>query len=758
MKRFICALAFALACCSTVAAEWKPVEGKLMTRWAKDVSPDKAWPEYPRPQMVRKDWTNLNGLWDYAITARDAGQPTKWDGEILVPFAVESALSGVGKAVQPDQKLWYRRTFEAKKPADGGRLLLHFGAVDWQCAVWVNGKEVGQHEGAFDRFTFDITDALNDDSNKEGSASDAKNEIVVAVWDPTDTGNQPRGKQVLKPNGIWYTAVTGIWQTVWLEPVPADHIDSLKIVPDVDASAVRITTNTTSDKSAARNKVRITAKHGDKTASATGPANEPIEVKLDDPQLWSPANPNLYDLRVELLDGDASDGDKVLDAVDSYCGLRKIEVRKDSAGVNRLFLNGQALFQYGPLDQGWWPDGLYTPATDEAMNYDIEMTQKLGMNMARKHTKYECDRWYYHCDKAGLLVWQDMPSGDSDRTPESRANYRRELKLMIDDLHNFPSIVMWVPFNEGWGQFETPEVVAWLEQYDPTRPVNEASGWHDRGSSTISDMHNYPGPGMRPLEDKRAIVLGEFGGLGMPIADHTWTDKANWGYVSYASPEELTDAYLVLMNALRPLVAQGLSAAVYTQTSDVEIEVNGFMTYDREVVKMDSERIAVAARRLYEAPPQVRTLVPTSRDGATEWRYTFETPADDWHAADFNDAAWQTGLATFGTYAPAGGKIGTPWDTKDIWIRKTFDVADVPANEDTFIVISRDEAVEIYLNGELIAKRGGHEANYSVIPLPTNGSPLLKPTGNTLSVHCNQTTGGQLIDVGLITLESADGG
>lgn len=756
MIRFAFALLLTIACSTTCAsaAEWQPVEGRLMTRWAKDVSPDKAWPEYPRPQMVRNEWTNLNGLWDYAIVARDEGQPTKWDGEILVPFAVESALSGVGKSVQPDQKLWYRRNFEAKKPADGGRLLLHFGAVDWQCTVWVNDKEVGQHEGAFDRFSFDITDALNDGSNKDG-----ENELVVAVWDPTDKGTQPRGKQVLNPHGIWYTAVTGIWQTVWLESVPADHITSLKIVPDVDSSSVRVTANTT-----AGNKVRVTAKLGDKTASATGPANEPIEVKLEDPQLWSSADPNLYDLRVELLDGDASAGDTVLDAVDSYCGLRKIEVRKDSAGVNRLFLNGQALFQYGPLDQGWWPDGLYTPATDEAMKYDIEMTQKLGMNMARKHTKYECDRWYYHCDKLGLLVWQDMPSGDSDRTPESRANYRRELKLMIDDLHNFPCIVMWVPFNEGWGQFETPDVVAWLEDYDPTRPVNEASGWHDRGSSTISDMHNYPGPGMRPLEDKRAIVLGEFGGLGMPIADHTWTDKANWGYVSYASPEELTDAYLVLMNALRPLVAQGLTAAVYTQTSDVEIEVNGFMTYDREVVKMDGDRIAAAARRLYEAPPQVRTLVPTSRDSAaegnsaTEWRYTFEPPADDWHAADFDDAAWQTGLATFGTYAPAGGKLGTPWDTKDIWIRKTFDVADVPANEDAFIVISRDEHVEIYLNGQLIAQRGGHEPNYSVIPLPKSDSPLLKPTGNTIAVHCGQTTGGQLIDVGLITLESADGG
>lgn len=746
MLRYSVAMFLILASSAALpAAEWKPAEGRLMTRWAKDVSPDNAWQEYPRPQMVRNEWTNLNGLWDYAIVARNADQPTKWDGQILAPFAVESALSGVGKAVQPDQRLWYHRTFASKKPTDGGRLLLHFGAVDWQCTVWVNGKEIGQHEGAFDRFTFDITDALKD----------GQNEIVVAVWDPTDTSTQPRGKQVLKPNGIWYTAVTGIWQTVWLEPVPADYIDSLKIVPDVDASAVRITVNATGGNTAAatNNKVRVTAKLGDKTASATGPANEPIEIKLTDPQLWSPADPNLYDLHVELLDGDT-----VVDTVESYCGLRKIEVRKDSAGVNRLFLNDQALFQYGPLDQGWWPDGLYTPATDEAMKYDIEMTQKLGMNMARKHTKYECDRWYYHCDKLGLLVWQDMPSGDADKTPESRANYRRELKLMIDDLHNFPSIVMWVPFNEGWGQFETPEVVAWLEEYDPTRPVNEASGWHDRGSSTISDMHNYPGPGMRPLEDKRAVVLGEFGGLGMPIADHTWTDKANWGYVSYASPEELTDAYLVLMNALRPLVAQGLSAAVYTQTSDVEIEVNGFMTYDREVVKMDGERIAAAARRLYEAPPQVRTLVPTSRDGATEWRYTFETPADDWHSADFNDAAWQTSLATFGTYAPAGGKLGTPWDTKDIWIRKTFDVADIPANEDTFIVISRDEAVEIYLNGELIAKRGGHEANYSVIPLPVNGSPLLKPTGNTLSVHCNQTTGGQLIDVGLITLESADGG
>ncbi|MBN1444368.1 MAG: hypothetical protein JXA90_16775, partial [Planctomycetes bacterium] len=478
MKRTMiaCAALVLVVPAVSTAAEWKIADGPLMTRWAKDVSPESTWGEYPRPQMVRQQWVNLNGLWDYAIRPRNKSRPEQWDGPILVPFPVESALSGVMKPVRPDQQVWYRRSFAAPARPAGSRLLLHFGAVDWNSTVWLNGERVGEHTGGYDPFTFDIS----------GVVKSGENELLMVVWDPTDAGYQPRGKQVLKPGGIMYTAVTGIWQTVWLETVPASHIRGLKIVPDIDRGVVSVTTSVAGDADDAA--IELAASEGGQPiAKASGQAGRAIELKIQSAKLWSPDSPHLYDLEVKLISGG-----KPADAVRSYFGMRKIEVRKDDQGVNRLMLNGEVLFQYGPLDQGWWPDGLYLPASDAALEYDVAVTRKLGMNMARKHVKYEPARWYYWCDKLGLMVWQDMPAGDSGRSEESKANFRRELKAMIDALHNFPCIVMWVPFNEGWGQHDTEQIVAWIEEYDPTRPVNEASGWHDRGSSTVSDMHSYP--------------------------------------------------------------------------------------------------------------------------------------------------------------------------------------------------------------------------------------------------------------------------
>lgn len=733
------AAALLLAACGLArAADWRPAPGPLMTRWAADLTPDNAWREYPRPQMVRPDWTNLNGLWHYAIRPKADAQPQSWDGDILVPFAVESALSGVKKPVTPDERLWYRRTFDRPKIADDGRLLLHFGAVDWQATVWVNGREVGEHAGGYDPFTFDVTDALKDGAN----------ELVVAVWDPTDTSYQPRGKQVLKPEGIWYTAVTGIWQTVWLEPVPKQAIASLKIVPDVEKSAVSVTVA-----APAGAQVRLIAKsEGQQVATAEGAANEPIELKIPAPKLWSPDAPHLYDLRVELLGENGKVDAKPLDAVDSYFGMRKIEVAKDDHGILRLMLNNQPLFQYGPLDQGWWPDGLYTPASDAALKYDIEMTKKFGMNMARKHVKLEIPRWYYWCDKLGLLVWQDMPSSNvNDASAEAKANFRRELTTLIDAVRNHPSIVMWVPFNEGWGQHDVADTVAFVEKYDPSRPVNEASGWHDRGTGTVSDMHNYPGPGMRPVEAKRVVVLGEFGGLGMPVAGHTWQDKANWGYVSYDDKEKLNDAYVALLTAMRPLIGEGLSAAVYTQTSDVEIEVNGLMTYDRALVKMDIDRIAAAARRLYDPPPVATTLVPTSERDAQQWKYAFDPPADAWTEQGFDDSAWKTGPGGFGTPDTPGAVVGTRWDGSDIWLRRTFDVKDVTAG-DLWLRIHHDEDAEVYLNGQRIARAKGFTSAYGLQVCEADARDRLKEGDNTLAVHCHQTRGGQFIDVGLQVL------
>ncbi|MCU0959981.1 MAG: hypothetical protein MUF48_07730 [Pirellulaceae bacterium] len=719
------------------AADWAPADGPLETRWTRTVSPERVWPEHPRPQLVRPTWVNLNGLWDYALVAREVAQPATWDGQILVPFPIESALSGVKKPVKPTQRLWYRRQFESPTLLGDQRLLLHFGAVDWQTEVLVNGQSVGSHTGGYDPFTFDITEAVRAGTN----------ELFVAVHDPTDTGYQPRGKQVLEPQGIFYTAVTGIWQTVWLEVVPHDYIESLKIVPDIDRGILRVTVS-------ARQQLPVTV-----TASGTdgwqatqeGTSGQVIELPVPQAKLWTPDTPFLYDLQISLT---AEDGD--VDEVTSYFGMRKTEVRKDAAGINRLMLNNQVLFQYGPLDQGWWPDGLYTPPCDEAIRYDIDMTKKYGMNMARKHVKYECARWYYWCDRLGLLVWQDMPSGDAHQDPESRGNYRRELQAMIDALHHFPSIVMWVPFNEGWGQHDTPDVVRWIEQYDPSRPVNEASGWTDAGSGAVSDIHSYPGPAMRLVEPRRAVVLGEFGGLGMPVSGHTWQAEKNWGYVSFPTAEALTDAYVDLLTRLRPLIAQGLSAAVYTQTTDVEIEVNGLMTYDRAVNKIDLDRAAAAARKLFLPPPVVSTLVPTSQQAPQSWQYTTSAPADTWFEPDFDDRSWQSGAGGFGTPGTPGAIVRTPWDGSDIWLRRTFELPALAASGDVALQIHHDEDADVYLNGELIVSLRGYTTSYTLAAVNPAATRQLRAGTNILAIHCRQTQGGQYIDAGLVLLVESE--
>ncbi|MFZ5829529.1 MAG: glycoside hydrolase family 2 protein [Planctomycetota bacterium] len=712
-----------------------------MTRWAKEVTPENVWTQYPRPQMVRPQWANLNGLWDYAIVPKEAPQPPEFAGKILVPFAAESALSGVMQPVGSENRLWYRRTFELPKDWSAPRVLLQFGAVDWESTVWVNGQEIGTHQGGYDPFTLDITKALRPSGAQE---------IVVSVWDPTNEATQPRGKQVNEPKGIWYTAVTGIWQTAWIEPVPAASVDRITLVPDVDRSLLRVHVDGTGIQSG--DTVRATATDGGRiVATAEGRAGEEIELKIQGAKLWSPDSPFLYDLKVELIRGGES-----LDAVQSYFGMRKISLGTDDKGLRRIMLNDKFLFQIGPLDQGWWPDGLYTAPSDEALRYDIEVTKQLGYNMLRKHVKVEPARLYYWCDKLGVLVWQDMPSGDKHvraddedlkRTPESAQQFELELKRMIDSLRNHPSIIIWVPFNEGWGQYDTARITDLVRQLDPTRLVNSASGWVDRGTGDMNDMHRYPGPGMPSPEKERAIVLGEFGGLGLPLPGHLWQEDRNWGYRTLESKKELTQAYLRLMKELHPLVGQGLSAAVYTQTTDVEIEVNGLMTYDRAVLKMDAATLQKAHAKLHEPAPQVETIMPTSETKPHIWRYTTKKPAEGWEQPGFDDSDWQEGPGGFGTESTPGAKVGTEWKTPEIWLRRKVSIARKPLSPD--LAIHHDEDAEVYIGGVEAARLRGFERGYVSLPLSEEAAAAIRQGENVIAVHCKQTTGGQYIDVGL---------
>ena len=592
-------------------AQWKKVPGRISSEWSDRIDPDKPLPEYPRPQMERGSWTNLNGLWNYSVTHKDAGKSSSWNGKILVPFAIESSLSGVGRLVGKDSTLWYNRKFSLQKEMRGKRILLHFGAVDWRTKVFINGKEAGMHEGGFDPFSFDITKHLT----KTG-----EQDISLSVWDPTDEGPQPRGKQVVKPEGIWYTPVTGIWQTVWIEAVPDSYIKTIRPTPDIDNKRINI--HVVGENVKAGDKVVITALTGTtKVAETTADPGTDAALEIVNPKLWSPSDPFLYDLKVTLT----RNGKKV-DEVKSYFAMRKSSVGVDENGIKRMLLNNNFTFQFGPLDQGWWPDGLYTAPSDEALVYDIDKTKEMGYNMIRKHIKVEPARWYYHCDKVGMLVWQDMPSGDlgnrwdsrpavyglatdQKRSEESESYYKKDWNNIIDALYPFPSIVVWVPFNEGWGQFKTVEITEWTRKKDPSRLVNSASGGNFSYVDHIIDIHNYPEPVM-PHPDifgkKLALVLGEYGGLGLPVPGHVWQEKDNWGYQSFKTADELFTKYSAFIDTLDNLIGKGLSAAVYTQTTDVEVEVNGLMTYDRKVIKNPAGKFMALHKKLYGHKVNIR--------------------------------------------------------------------------------------------------------------------------------------------------------
>lgn len=579
---------------------------EITTRWFSRVNRDAPLSEYPRPQFVRKDWICLNGLFDYAVTGDIVDFPVEYDGKIVVPFAIESKLSGVQRPLTPDERLWYRTFFSLDERFDNKRVLLHFGAVDWQCEVYINGRLAGEHTGGYNPFSMDITALTQNEDN----------ELVIRVYDPTESGWQQRGKQVLHTHGFWYTATSGIWQTVWLEPVDECRIKDIKIFPDIDGSSVRILTDVTST---GNYTVKVVISENCRVIY-TGSLSESEVIRIENPRLWSPEEPFLYDVQLKLFCGD-----KLCDRVESYFGMRKFGIDRDDKGIPRLTLNNKPYFQKGLLDQGYWCDGGMTPPTDEAMIFDIETARRMGFNMIRKHIKVEPLRWYYHCDRIGMIVWQDMVSGgeyignlyagvlpnlgihvkDSayrrfKRDKEDwRDEFKNELFEMIDTLFNSVSIGCWVPFNEGWGQFDAEKIGKAVKRYDPSRVVDHASGWHDQNGPELKSVHKYILPVRLPKSDDRPFVLSEFGGYSMIVEDHVWNRKKCFGYRMFKNKAGLTAAYAKLIEKqIIPLVSKGLCATVYTQISDVENEVNGLLTYDRDIQKMDEAVVRALNERL----------------------------------------------------------------------------------------------------------------------------------------------------------------
>jgi hypothetical protein len=768
---------------------WHVAKGPLLTKWAALVSPTNALPDYPQPQFERDTWQNLNGLWDYGVTDKGADRaPAQFDGQILVPFPIESALSGVMKALLPTQRLWYHRTFDIPAGWAGKHVLLHFGAVDWDTSVYVNGRDLGSHRGGYDAFSFDITNALH---------ATGPQDIVVSVLDPSDTSWQLHGKQVLHPGGASYTAASGIWQTVWIEPVAPSHLDSLHMVTDTSTDVLHLTVD-------ARifphpMKVHVDVLDGSTPIVA---ADQPIGAELGDPDvhadltwykatnalvtttvdipiknahLWSPDDPFLYNLNVTLIDSDGT----AQDTVHSYVGMRTLTLAKDSLGNVRLYVNGKVTMLPMVLDQGYWPDGIYTAPTDDALKFDIEAEHTLGV-YPRKHVKVEPDRWYYWADKLGVMVLQDMPTGndgdpftDTETSPEAGDQYLTEVRHLIEQRWNHPAIISWDMFNEGWGQHDTVKISAWAKQLDPTRLIDEASGfpWHNSGD--IRDCHG----GTPAKSDHQISIDTENGSVGLRSPGHDWPIGALWTPRSYnpatgaeddspiagkfAVVDDHSKAWFT--NHVRALYKglwansdrTGQTGDSYCQIVDVETEEDGLISYDRAVWKVDAAPISAAAHGLLRMATNVKYVLPTAAVKPTVWSYVTVKPGEKWNQPGFNDSAWKTGKSAFGQ---GYDYIHTPWtDTPgDIWLRKDVTLAgDVGHLE---IRMIHDEDVEVYVNGVLAARDAGFISAYDDFPISPDAAATIKPGKNLIAVHCLQTTGGQVIDVGLIDTASAKGG
>ncbi len=759
-KSFLAALAVAVSACTTSsmlaqaqpataqmqtgATNWTPKRAPLMTRFAAQVNPNNPLPEYPRPQLTRTQWMNLNGIWQYQ--KGNEGDPiptnTNLSSRICVPFPVESALSGV---MERHDRLWYRRQFSVPAAWQGKQLMLHFGAVDYETEVFVNGQSAGIHRGGYEPFSLDISDFVQGQGPQE---------LIVRVFDPTDKGGQPRGKQTLSPGGIMYTPISGIWQTVWLEPVARAHIRGLHMVPDIDKGEIKISVDA-GQVDAGATRARITVKDGTKTMRTVTvrPGVETL-IPIKNAKLWSPDSPFLYDVSVQLLDGK-----REVDRVGSYFGMRKISLGK-VGGITKILLNNQFVFQNGPLDQGYWPDGLYTAPTDEALRYDLVATKQLGFNMTRKHIKVEPARWYYHADKLGLLVWQDMPSPNSylsNAPTVDKQAFEKQEENVIKALWNSPSIIMWVLINEGQGAYNEPKFVSIAKRLDPSRLVNRHSGAgnHDAAGGgelgDVDDVHTYPAPQAPNPSPNQAIVCGEYGGIGFPIPGHTWT-QGNWGYTTVATPQDLEERYGEYTGMLKRLRDErGMSAAVYTQITDVEVETNGLLTYDR-IPKANAQEIARANRFAYPQPTYL-AISPTSDQTAQSWKYTNEAPPANWTGLGFNDANWKTGEATFGNQgAQNGPRISTTWESSDIYLRKTFNPGNLSASEIKQFVLRNlhDDELEVFINGV-----SAFQNNDAVHVLEDRAisqealNAIVPGANNVLAVHCHNRFGDQHVDVGI---------
>ncbi len=723
---------------------WQMKQGVLMTPWSEVMNPNAVLPDYPRPQMVRTDWLNLNGIWQFQPGKAGDSIPTALtlSGKILVPFPVESPISGV---MQHHERLWYRRQFDVPAGWSGKRILLHFGAVDWESEVYINGTSVGVHKGGYDAFSYDITSHVK---------ASGPQELIVRVYDPTDSQAIALGKQRNNPTGeVWFVPNTGIWQTVWLEPVNPIYMESLKLVPDIDHQLLNVNigiTNPTGDLS-----VELTARNasGQIAGTAVGRSESNIALLIPQCVLWQPEDPYLYSLEIRLMQNGS-----VIDRIDSYFGMRKSELQTVD-GITRMTLNNKFIFQMGPLDHGYWPDGVYTAPADEALKWDIELMKKLGFNMVRKHVKIEPARWYYWADKLGLMVWQDMPSmrhdlqyGEIDLP--GRVQFEQELSQMVLEHYNSPSIVLWVVFNESWGQFDTQRVVSNVMQLDPSRLVTCASGWDDYDVGHIIDMHHYPEPAAPAPTAARAAVNGEYGGIGYVIPGHIWGPVPWQGY---ASAEQVCAVYERYVCSLMDFKENpGLSAAIYTEIIDTELELVGFATYDRKVIKVNEDRLAQANTQFNNS---YTTLIPASEMAGQTWKYTTVQPAASWYTKGFNDLSWPQSQGGFGVAGGAHKFVRTAWNSSDIWLRREFTLGDLSAEqlERLVLKIHHDDDAEVYINGIPALTLHSYTTRYLRLPMLDLAKASLKTNQtNLIAIHCHHSGGGQYIDAGIDLRDKPD--